>query len=72
VFFGASLNRYSEVPFQDIFRPLTDIWWEEDGDWDAIIRNITRVSIVVDIKDGRGGANEIYVGGFVLTIAPKH
>ncbi|WP_187293140.1 hypothetical protein [Octadecabacter arcticus] len=41
-------------------------------DWDAIIRNNTCVSIVADIKDGRGGANEIYVGGFVLTIAPKH
>jgi hypothetical protein len=70
--FRASLSSYNDAPFQDIFRPLTDIWWEEDGDWDAIIRNITRVSIVVDIKDGYSGATEICVDDFVLTLAPKH
>jgi hypothetical protein len=70
--FRASLSSYNDAPLQDIFHPLTDIWWEEDGDWDAIIRNIARVSIVADIKDGYGDATEICVNDFVLTLAAKH
>lgn len=69
--FRDGLTNLEGAGSEHISRPLADIWWEEDGDWDAIIANVTQVEIVVDIKDGHSGANEICIDDVVLTRVPR-
>lgn len=66
-----SLNSYNDQPFEDLSRPLSAIWWEENGNWDQIIANVTTVSISLDIKDGYDNTNEVCVDDFVLTRVPR-
>ena len=61
-----SLSSYNDRPFEDIFIPVADIWWEEDGYWPDIISNVTRVTITFDIKDGYDDASEGCLDDFLL------
>lgn len=69
--FRDGLTNLEGAGSEHISRPLDEIWWEEDGDWATIIANVTQVEIVVDIKDGHSGANEICIDDVVLTRVPR-
>lgn len=60
------LNAYNDKNFEDVTMPIGDIWWEETGDWDAIIRSVDSVSIEFDIKDGLGEDPEGCIDDFKL------
>jgi len=60
------LNAYNDKNYEDVSMPIDDIWWEETGDWDAIIRSINSISIEFDIKDGLGEDPEGCLDDFKL------
>ena len=66
-----SLSSYKDLPYQDIFVPISALWWEEDGDWSQIVRQIERVTLNLDIKDGFDNAQEICIDDVELSISPR-
>ena len=66
-----SLSSYNDLPYEDVFVPISALWWEEDGDWSQIVRQIDRVTLNLDIKDGFDSAQEICIDDVELSISPR-